>query len=52
MHLRVVQAFGGHTVGDVITAPDDVEAILASEQTNFAVAVPEPAEPAPTISKE
>jgi hypothetical protein len=41
--LRVVQAFGDHVVGDSITDPAACEAVLASDQVAFVVAVPDPA---------
>ena len=44
--LRVIQAFGDHLVGDSVTDPDTVAAVLATDQAAFVVPVPEP-EPEP-----
>ena len=43
--LVVVRAFGPHAIGDVITTPDAVAAILASEHAGHVVKLaPRPAE--------
>jgi hypothetical protein len=48
MHLKVIQPFGGHAVGDEITTESEVQAILNSEQAPFVVKVAEaPDEPKP-----
>lgn len=43
MPLRVIQAFGDHSVGEQITDPAAVTAILEFDQAGFVVSVAEPA---------
>ncbi|WP_158746075.1 hypothetical protein [Acidisphaera sp. L21] len=40
--LVVVRAFGPHAIGDRITTPSDVTAMLASEHAGCVVAIPQP----------
>ncbi len=46
MALRVIQAFGGNTVGDEITDAATIADVLASDQAGFVVAVADPEKPA------
>jgi hypothetical protein len=41
--LVVVRAFGSHAIGDRVTTPADITAILASEHAGSVVAIPQPA---------
>jgi hypothetical protein len=51
MPLRVTQPFGSHAAGDLITDAAEIDAVLASDQAAFVVAVAdEPAPVAPTKS--
>lgn len=52
MALRVVQAFDGHAVGDLITDSAEIAAITSSEQSLFAVAVADEVPTAPAAPKE
>ncbi|MEN2672557.1 hypothetical protein [Herbaspirillum huttiense] len=47
MKLVATQAFGGYAQGAEITDKTAIDAILASEQANFVVRVPDDAAPAP-----
>lgn len=50
MPLAVIQAFGGHAIGDQITDSAEIEAVLASEQAAFVVAIAEPERAAPVAA--
>jgi len=41
MSLRVIQAFAEFGVGDLITDPEAVRRIQASEQAHFVIALPD-----------
>lgn len=46
MSLRVIQAFAGFSVGDLIDDAEEVGRVLASEQAHFVIALPDtPKEP-------
>lgn len=40
--LRVIQAFGGHAIGDEITDVAEIATIVDSEQVSFVVTVADP----------
>jgi hypothetical protein len=39
MKLRVIQPFGGYSVGDEIVSQKEIDAILASDQASYVVQV-------------
>jgi len=46
MKLRVIQPFGDHNVGELITDEAEIQQVLACPQAAYVVKVPD--EPAPT----